>query len=192
MRFHELHVSTKVSQALSLLAEAKSRDTGRIITPDEIADKMLRQVVKEKYPEVTPGSDKYMECAAHLATVLAALVAAVTLIVGGCQFSKTQQQEREKKAIELFLKFNEQKEKLAAKPVTGDAAYWRSNALLATTEAIFKLTRGDKGWEETVSWMLKEQVPFLLQTKGFNCGTFAEDFLKLMQKAAPDLKCKDG
>jgi hypothetical protein len=102
------------------------------------------------------------------------------------------QKDREIKATELFLKFNEQKEEFAGEPPPrkGDAAYWRANGLLATTEAIFKLTRGDTGWEETVSWMLDEQRPFLHQTE-FYCGTFAGDFLELMKKAAPDLKCKE-
>ena len=156
---------------------------------------------------MTPRSEKYMECAAQFATVMVALVAAVTLIIGGYQFTKTQQmerkildfqrktlqQEREKKAIELFLTFNEQQAELAAKPPPreGEAAYWRYNALLAATEAIFKLTRGDKGWEETVSWMLKEPLrPFLLQTE-LNCWTFDPEFLDLMKKAAPGLKCKN-
>ena len=38
--------------------------------------------------------------------------------------------------------------------------------------------------------MLEEQRRFLLQSEGFYCGTFAEDFLVLMKKAAPGLKCK--
>ena len=152
---------------------------------------------------MTPGSVKNIELAAHFATVAAALVAAVTLIIGGCQFTKTQQltrknlalqrktlqQDREMKARELFLKFNEQKEELAGKSLRkGEAAYWRANALLATTEAVFILTRGDEGWRKTVSWMLKEQNKFLVQTD-FYCGTFAEDFLVLMRNEAPDLKC---
>jgi hypothetical protein len=146
-----------------------------------------------------------MERAAHLATVVGALVAAVALLVGVYEFTKTQhmarknlelqiamlQKDREIKATELFLKFNEQKEEFAGKPAPrkGEAAYWRANALLAATEAVFKLTRGDKGWEETVSWMLEEQRPFLLQSE-FSCKTFAGDFLLRMKKAAPDLKCK--
>src|SRR5436309_303872 len=103
-----------------------------------------------------PGSDKYMERAAHLATVVGALVAAVALLVGVYEFTKTQRmarrnlelqmktllQDREIKAIELFLKFNEQQQELAAKPPPrkGEAAFWRYNALLAATEAVFKLT----------------------------------------------------
>jgi len=152
-----------------------------------------------------PGSDKYMERAAHLATVVGALVAAVALLVGVYEFTKTQRmarrnlelqmktllQDREIKAIELFLKFNEQQQELAAKPPPrkGEAAFWRYNALLAATEAVFKLTRGNEGWDETVSWMLEVQRPFLLQTE-FSCKTFAGDFLLRMKKAAPDLKCK--
>ena len=118
------------------------------------------------------------ERAAHLATVLATLVAAGAFVFGVYQFRDTQQmarrnlelqmetlqQDREKKAVELFLKFNEQEQELATKPPPrkGEAGYWRYNALLATTEAVFRLTRGDEGWEETVSWMLEVQRPFLL------------------------------
>ncbi len=142
-----------------------------------------------------------MERAAHLAT----LVAAVALLVGVVQFTKTQhlarrnldvqmrtlRQDREIKAIELFLKFNEQQQELASKspPRKGEAAFWRYNALLAATEAVFNLTRGREGWDETVSWMLEVQRPFLLQTE-FSCRTFADDFLLRMKKAAPGLKCK--
>lgn len=46
--------------------------------------------------------------------------------------------------------------------------------MLGVTEAVFKLTQADEGWDETVSWMLEAQRPFLLQTE-FNCKTFAED-----------------
>ena len=146
-----------------------------------------------------------MERAAHLATIVGAVVAAGALLVGVYQFTETQQMtrrnlelqmetlqhEREMKAVELFLKFNEQQQGLAAKPPPrkGEAAFWRYNALLGTTEAVFKLTRGDEGWEETVSWMLEVQRPFLLQTE-FNCKTFADDFVVRMKNAAPSLKCK--
>jgi hypothetical protein len=41
-----------------------------------------------------------------------------------------------------------------------------------------------------VSWTLEEQRPFLLQSEGFYCGTFTEDFLVLMKKAAPSLKSR--
>jgi hypothetical protein len=146
-----------------------------------------------------------MKRAADLATVVGALVAVGVFLFGFHQFAETQEMarrtlelqmetlknDRELKAMELFLKFNEQEQELATKPPPrkGEAGYWRSNALLGTTEAVFRLTRGDKAWETTVSWMLEVQRPFLIQTE-FDCSTFAADFVILMKKAAPDLKCK--
>jgi hypothetical protein len=145
-----------------------------------------------------------MERNAHIATVAPAVIAAAAFLFGVCQFTQTQklarknlelqaetlQQERESKAVDLFLKFNEKQQELAAKPPPrkGEAAFWRYNAMLSTTEAVYILTRGDVGWEETVSWMLEVQQPYLKQTQ-FPCKTFSQDFLVEMRKAVPGLKC---
>jgi len=145
-----------------------------------------------------------MERAAHIATIIASLVAILAFGFGLSQFTDTQQlarenlrlqaqalsHERESKAVELFLKFNELKKEVANKPLPkkGGAAFWHHNMLLAITESVFKLTEGDAGWLETVSWMLEGQRPFL-ESAPQGCKTFADAFVVLMRHAAPRITC---
>jgi hypothetical protein len=144
-----------------------------------------------------------LQAAAAVATVMGAIIATGALCFGVYEFNETQnltqqnlnnqavtlKQERETKAYELFLEFNEKQQELAVKPPPhkGEAAFWRYNALLSMTEAVFRLTKGDAGWEETVSSMLEVQRPFL-QT-GIYCKTWAEDFVERMKKVEPSLRC---
>jgi hypothetical protein len=141
---------------------------------------------------------------ASIATVVASIVAIIALTVGLWQFNKTQrfarenlrlqaktlQHEREVKAIELFLKFNElQQEATSAAPSKkGDATFWRHNALVAITESVYRLTAGDAGWEETVIWMLQIQRPFLTQNI-FNCKTYDPMFVEKIKQVVPELRC---
>jgi hypothetical protein len=141
---------------------------------------------------------------ADKATVVAAGVAILTFAVGLYQFTDTQKlarrnlelqaatldQERESKAIELFLKFNELEKEMATKPLPkkGDAAFWQYNMMLTLTESVFRLTEGDSGWLDTVTWMLQAQRPFLEDTPQ-GCRTFAASFLVLMRSAAPKMQC---
>jgi hypothetical protein len=145
-----------------------------------------------------------MERAASIATVVAAVVAIVTFAVGVYQFTDTQQlarknlelqaatlnQERESKAIELFLKFNELEKEVATKPMPkkGDASFWQYNMMLTLTESVFRFTEGDDGWQETVDWMLETQRPFLEGTPQ-GCRTFAASFLVLMKTIIPKMQC---
>ena len=145
-----------------------------------------------------------MERAAHIATVIASIVAVVTFSVGLYQFTETQKlsrenlrlqaatlnHERESKAVELFLKFNELQKEVAAKPLPrkGDAAFWHYNMMLALTESVFKLTEGDSGWRETVAWMLETQRPFL-ESVPQGCRTFVEPFVAIMRTVAPKMQC---
>ena len=145
-----------------------------------------------------------MERAAHIATIVAALVAILAFGFGLSQFSETQKltrenlklqaetltHERESKAIEFFLKFNELQKEVAGKPLPkkGEAAFWHHNMLLSLTESVYKLTEGDTGWRETVIWMLTSQKLFLASVPQ-GCKTFAAEFVKLMKDAAPQMRC---
>lgn len=56
IRREEIHLSTKVTRALWLLAKRQGTITdaqglSRIMTPDELADGMLSALIEEKYPE---------------------------------------------------------------------------------------------------------------------------------------------
>jgi hypothetical protein len=154
--------------------------------------------------ELINNQGERMQRAAHFATVVAALVAIAMLGLGFSQFIETQKltrenlrlqtdvlnHERESKAIEFFLKFNELQKEVAGKPLPrkGDVAFWHHNMLLTLTESIFRLTEGDPGWRETVVWMLQTQKPFLDGIEQ-GCRTFATEFVVLMKSAAPAMKC---
>jgi hypothetical protein len=145
-----------------------------------------------------------MQLAASIATVLAAAIAGVALLVGLWQFNRTQQltrqnlllqakalqHEREVKAIELFLKFNELNAELVSesRSAGSEGAFWKHNALLAITESVFRLTAGDVGWRETVLWMLQIQKPFIVDNP-INCKTFAPEFIELIKSSCPEMRC---
>jgi hypothetical protein len=146
-----------------------------------------------------------MQRAAHFASIAASILAVFAFGVGLWQFTVTQKQaretlelqtdtlkhERQSKAIDYFIKFNELQKDAAGKPLPkndDDPEFWRHNLLLALTEQLFLLTEGDMGWELTVQWMLEKQEPFLVG-KPQGCNTFAVRFVALMRKAAPAMKC---
>ena len=147
-----------------------------------------------------------IERRAHTATIAASLVAIASLVAGTYQFWRTQEltqenlrlqaetlsNDRETKAIEFFVKFNEIKKDLAGKPVpTSDSAsdFWSHNLALSLTESVFRLTEGDPGWKKTILWMLESQRSFL-EAVPQGCKTFSQNFRTLMQKTLPKLQCE--
>ena len=147
-----------------------------------------------------------IERKAHAATITASLVAIAALLAGTYQFLKTQEltqenlrlqaetlsNDRETKAIEFFIKFNEIKKDLAGKSASGSEPaqdFWNHNLALTLTESVFRLTEGDPGWKKTTLWMLESQRPFL-ESVPQGCRTFSQNFRTLMQKVAPKLRCE--
>ena len=137
-----------------------------------------------------------VETAAHIATIMAAVVAIAAIAFGYYQFHKTQclsvdtlKLQRQMYADELFAKFAEQLPSCTgAPPASRDHPdFWKHSALLATTESVFRLTRGDSNWEATVTRMLKPQQAFLEQS-GIDVGTFNSEFVTHIRTVIPDLK----
>ena len=53
LRDKPLYISYEVWRALWLLAKSEAQsDEGRIVTADEIADQILRQSIREQYPQL--------------------------------------------------------------------------------------------------------------------------------------------
>ena len=137
-----------------------------------------------------------VETLAHAATIFAAVFAVVTFGAGLSQFNKTQYlaretlaHERESKAVELFLKFNETMQSRSKEPIANkEQLFWSDNALLALTESVYKLTAPDDGWIKTARWMLSQQREFL-EREQQGCDTFLEPFVAMMKSAAPMMKC---
>jgi hypothetical protein len=146
-----------------------------------------------------------LEQAASLATILASIVASFALAFGYHQFRATQllarqtlalqnealQHEREAKAIDLFLKFNEIQLSVASPShkSTKQALYWQQNLAVTTTESIFKLMEADSGWLATVAFMLREQTDFLM-LNGLDCPTYLPAFVTLVNKVMEEDVCR--
>ena len=125
---------------------------------------------------------------------LSSFVTIVAFVLGLWQFWETQNlaqenlaNEREMKAVELFIKFNEVQEKLTeGGKKTEDVAYWSGNGLVAIVESISNLTHGNKSWDSTVSWMLDELAPFLIKNQP-ECKTYSPSFADLLRSRSKPL-----
>jgi hypothetical protein len=124
-----------------------------------------------------------------IAPLIASAIAAIAFLSGLWQFRHTQLLTREVKAVELFLKFNELNQQIAEskRSEEHDAVFWRRNAMVAITEAVFNLTQGNKSWEATVRWMFEVQKEFLTR-QPFAGDTFSPGFVRLLKEAIPEWK----
>ncbi|WAG77879.1 hypothetical protein LMK08_21320 [Metapseudomonas furukawaii] len=123
-----------------------------------------------------------------LSTLVAALIAAITLIMGSCQFQQTQKlaqetlhYENESKAVDLYIKFNEINAKISEASEHGDNLNWRKNNLLSITEALHNITETNENWLQTVEWMISVQREFL-ESNSFECETYTDSFIKILEK----------
>src|SRR5947209_2793557 len=130
---------------------------------------------------------------ANVSTIIAAFVAVFALWYGYQQFKETQKATRdtlglqvtaidlsqESQAVDLFIKYNEAMKETRPTAKSGDADFWRVNLALSVAEAIFKLRKGDKGWMETVGWMLSQHTDSLKKDR-LNCATYDEEFIKIV------------
>jgi hypothetical protein len=146
-----------------------------------------------------------LEGPANIATIVASVVATMALIFGYVPFHETQlltrkamelqvsalEHEREAKAIDLFLKFNEIQQAIASpsRKTKGEVLFWQQNIALTTTESVFKLTQGDAGWMATVAFMLQEQRDFL-KKNGLQCATFLPAFVEFVTKEMGEDVCR--
>jgi hypothetical protein len=149
-----------------------------------------------------PGSFKR---SANIATIVTSIVATIALISGYLQFRETQlltrqtlslqlsalQHEREAKAIDLFLKFNEIQQVIASPSgkTKEEVLFWQQNIALTTTESVFRLMEGDAGWMATVAFMLQEQRDFL-RKNGLQCPTFVPTFIEFATKEMGEDVCR--
>lgn len=125
---------------------------------------------------------------------LSSVVTILAFVLGLWQFWETQSlaqenlaNEREMKAVELFVKFNEVQEKLTegGKKIE-DIGYWSGNGLVAIAESISNLTHGNRSWDSTVRWMLDELAPFLIKNQP-DCRTYSPSFVALLRSRSEPL-----
>ena len=123
-------------------------------------------------------------------TIVASIAVIVTLILGYQQFHDTQssnrdnlelqneglEQEKDSRAVELFVRYNE----LMNESVSESNKPWRDNMAIAIAESIFRYRKDDEGWVKAVEWMVGNHSAYF--ATGINCGTYDNDFIKLLTK----------
>lgn len=140
---------------------------------------------------------RLLERLAYIATIIAAIIAAVSVLVAGHQFKATQglerdnlDLEREAKAVDLFVKYNEMMRGTAARtsvknPETVD---WRSNLAIGIAESIFRLRSNDSGWVATVGWILQNEDRERV-VNDLDCTTYDPRFVLLAAKTLGHSVC---
>src|SRR5215469_14510749 len=118
------------------------------------------------------GGEKTMwwDKTSAISTAIGSLIAAAAFVFGVYQFWQTQrgtrenlkrqkellEGEREAKAVDLLLKFNELNAELGAKPLDAKdvAQFWKYNGTVSLIEALHKLMggRGSSEWDTTIRW----------------------------------------
>jgi hypothetical protein len=149
-----------------------------------------------------PDTTRTRRSLSEWATIIATTTAALGFGLGLWQFWRTEVMtrktlelqeanlaaDREIKAYDFLDRFLKMKQEMSSASLTSEGE-WRKDALLDLTEAVFRLTERSREWNETVSWMLSVQKPFLEQG-GFDCQTFDGQFVRLMIAAAGKPICK--
>lgn len=147
---------------------------------------------------------------AHIATIASSVVAIAALAFGSYQFYETQKAQRESialqkdslehernaKAIELFVKYNElmlQPNASGSQIERKESRYWKQNLAVGLLESLFNLTRGSKEWEATVGWALERHGTFIRENR-LSCMTYSGEFVAYLEKifsAQPYSLCMD-
>jgi hypothetical protein len=122
----------------------------------------------------------WLEGGAHIVAALSVIIAALAIIVGYWQWREGEEFEREKKAVDLVIKYDELMKEPAPSETDTDAKDWRENLTMVIAESIFRLRRGDEGWENTVRGMVKQHRDFLLTRRFLDCDTFDKEFIKIV------------
>lgn len=128
--------------------------------------------------------------ASAIITALGVIVAVVTIVAGAIQFRKGQDSEHESKAVDLFIKYDELMERAASSKVKDNPENsWREYMAIGIAEAIFRLKRGDRGWENSVRGMVLDHKDFL-KSHLMDCETYDSDFVKLVKEEAQADLCR--
>ncbi|WP_153111002.1 hypothetical protein [Propionivibrio limicola] len=152
------------------------------------------------------GMATRFQLGAYVATILASVTVVVALSVGTDQFIETQKSQRallaiqksalnqernakaaelNSRAVELFLKYNElmlQVNASASKNAKKETRYWKEHLAVNLLESLFNLTRGNREWENTISWTLERHGRFI-QSQRLSCATYSNDFVAYLEKS---------
>ena len=131
---------------------------------------------------------------AHWSTIGGAIVTATSVLFAACTYYETSQAQTEAAAVAVlqeYLKLAIEYPSLANRrpnaPV--DSRYdWFASHAFFTAETIYNLTEGEHGWDRTIGAILREHRSYVIQG-AFPCGDFDPDFVSLVRKRFPGMKC---
>ena len=144
-----------------------------------------------------PVDIKTLERGSHIATISLAVFTAAIFLVAALQFNATQRLERETidlereaRAVDLFVKYNELMRDIAARPPAKNpqGVDWRGNLAVAIAESIWRLRSSDSGWVATVAWMLQNEDRYRA-VKDLDCSTLDPGFVSLATKTLGHSVC---
>lgn len=174
-------------------------DQGRLVGTPQI--ELREEVVKEHLTAASTHADageRKLKVWTHMVTMASSLVVVVSVVFGAYQFYETQKLQRESiviqkdsfepernaKAVELFVKYNE----LMMQPTAGvsktakrEAWYWKENLAVSLLESLFNLTSGRQEWEAMVGWALEKHGRFIREQR-LSCGAYTDQFVNYVEK----------
>ena len=123
-------------------------------------------------------------------SVLVQLTSVAGLVFAGYQFSVTNSarqeavtRERQMKAVDLFIKYNELKLSGSGRTFDAGESESRRGMSVALTESIFLIEGDDSGWRETLKGMILEEDGPQHQLS-VNCATLDDNFEKFATASA--------
>ena len=131
---------------------------------------------------------------AHLATVIGALVTAVSMVFAVVTYQRSAAEHREAAALGMlqdYLKLAVDHPDLASREPgqPSDARYERfaTNAVF-TAETLWVLVGHDQRWQRAIDAILREHRGYVVQGV-FACKDFTPEFVNYIRVRVPELKC---
>ena len=114
----------------------------------------------------------------------AALLASVAGIITLLQFNRGQDFEKEKLALEMFRDYSRDRREFDANkaPTEADVRAFAVTTQYAA-ETIYRFRTGNRGWEETVKGMIRDNEAALLSVKGWHCQAMDHKYYCAAQQA---------
>src|SRR6266851_5844657 len=132
-------------------------------------------------------SDSNLQRLAHWATVIAGISVAVTLWWGFISFKRTNNAQADAMAVKLMqdylrLRLEHPEFPIRASSTPVDDKYiWFASHNVLIAETIYKLNRGDRGWEDTALGIVKDHQPFVYHAE-FPCSEYDPQFRAFIQE----------
>ena len=157
--------------------------------------RIIRDAPERKEGELWAMKEDKLQEGAHWATIGGSIVTAASVLFAACTYYQTSQTQAEAAAVAVlqeYLKLAIEHPSLASRgpntPVDSRYSSWFASHAFFTAETIYTLTDGEHGWDRAISAILREHHSYVIQ-KAFPCGDFDPDFVSLVRRRFPGMKC---